>query len=114
MNLDESRYRGENGDAGGGQGATTEAAWFAIGQTGNMTKKRKEKMKLVIMTLNFSPAQLLCPDLEKCVPRASAECLAVLRDAQAAYAVIVTDQLVDQCAQLSIPNIAVVVIITSK
>jgi hypothetical protein len=62
MNLDESRYRGENGECGR-RARRDNRGWgrFAIGQTGNMTKKRKEKMKLVIMTLNFRSSATLMP-----------------------------------------------------
>ena len=48
----------------------------------------------------------LGPDLEQRVPRSRGERLTVLRDPQTRHAVVVSDQLVDQSAELRVPNVA--------
>lgn len=56
----------------------------------------------------------LSPDLESSVPRACAQSLAILGNAQAGDTVLVTGELLDELASESVPDVAVVVIITSE
>lgn len=56
----------------------------------------------------------LGPDLEQRVPRARAQGLAVVGDAQARYAVVVAKQLVHHLADLCVPDVAVVVVVAGE
>ena len=47
-------------------------------------------------------------------PRAGAERLAIFRDAEARNAIVVADELVNKLTELSVPNVAVVVVVAGE
>jgi hypothetical protein len=56
----------------------------------------------------------LCPDFEQCIPGTCAQRLSVFWNSQAWHTIVMSNELINQCAQLSVPNVAIVIIITCE
>jgi len=90
------------------------------------TKKKRQKHENISKDASTKPecattnrltqtrCEILSPDLEQSIPRTSGQRLAIIADAQAADTVVVTHELLNQTAQLSVPSVTIVVIIASK